>query len=337
MTPRGSRRTGVRSWLAVLALSHAAAVLLPALASAQPTIAVLGLKSDVDDEELARALTDKLRAKTAGSPQWTMSSTGASLDQMMMVHDCASADQECLAKVAVGLDVEYLIYGKLVRSSSPPTLRADVGLYAAGTGAITRHADADIGNPDALDPVAVDLVRQLSPEPAPAPTAAVVAPEQAAPVAVEETAGETPDESPASLDWLGYTLLGVSAASLGVTILSWVQIDAATKDTSYDLYRRRVGEIDPTASDVCARADAGVRYGVDEATFAGARDACASGKTFEVLQYVFLAATVVSGGAGAFILLTGDSGEHAATSAPRLALRPGVGPEGMSVSASVRF
>lgn len=312
---------------------HAALAGFAASAFAQPTVAVLGLSSETQDEELARALTDKLRAKAAGSPQWTLSATGASLDQMMMVHDCESVDTDCLAKVASGLDVEQLIYGKLVRTPTTGALQAEVNLYAP---ADARTASADITDPKALDAIAADLVRQLSvaPEPVPAEAAPVAAaPEEAEPE--QEEAPES-DASPRSLKWLGYTLVGVSIASVGVAVYSWVRIGSATDNAAFELYRRQAGALDPMVSDVCASADAGQRFGVDEATFVEVRDQCSAGETFEVLQYVFLGAAVVSGGVGAYILLTDDASASASTPS-RLALRPMVGTRSASLTASLAF
>lgn len=328
--------------VACLALQAALAA-LAAPVCAQPTLAVLGLSSETQDEEVARALTDKLRAKAAGSPQWTLSSTSASLDQMMMVHDCESVDSDCLAKVATGLDVEQLVYGKIERDSGTKALRAEVNLYAP-TGA--RSANADIADPDALDAVATDLVRQLSAVSEPEPAAATPVAPAPAPLAPVEDEEAPTDSSPTSLKWLGYTLVGVSIGSLGVAVYSWVRIGSATDNASFKEYREAVGREAPSVKDVCAAADAGMRYGVDgfnaDGTsivgpkFAEAHDQCSTGHTFEVLQYVFLGAAVVSGGIGAYILLTDDSSENASTPR-RLALRPMVGAGSASLTATLAF
>lgn len=326
----------VASRLVTCLAFQAALAVLAAPAFAQPTLAVLGLSSETADEEVARALTDKLRAKAAGSPQWTLSSTGASLDQMMMVHDCEAADTACLAETAKGLDVEQLIYGKIERESGTKALHAEVNLYAPPGG---RSASADIEDPKALDAVATDLVRQLSAAPEPEPTAAAAAVEPTpAPLEAAPEAEPTPaDSSPTSLKWLGYTLVGVSIASVGVAVYSWVRIDSAGDNAAFRMYRQQAGAMDPMASDVCVSADSGLRYGVDEATFAQVRDQCSAGHTFEVLQYVFLGAAVVSGGIGAYILLTDDDASDSASTPRRLALRPMVGAGSASLTATLAF
>jgi hypothetical protein len=75
---------------------------------------------------------------------------------------------------------------------------------------------------------------------------------------------------------------------------------------------------------------------VDEATFTEVRDHCSAGKTYEVLQYVFLGTAVVTGGIGAYILLTSDASESASRPG-RLALRPRVGASGAALTASLTF
>jgi hypothetical protein len=328
-------RTGSR--LIACAWLHVAVAALALPAVAQPTVAVLGLSSETQDEDLARSLTDKVRAKVAGSAKWTLSSTSASLDQVMMVHDCESVDDACLAKVAGGLGVEQLVYGKVMRGAGSAAPRAEVNLYAPSG---SRTASADITDTDALDPVAASLVQQLSgtPEPEPEPVAPVAtAPVPEAPEDEEDAESPVPeDDSPTSLKWLGYALVGVSVASVGVVVFSWTQINAASDNAAFERYRRNVGERDPTVTDVCDAADAGLSFEVDAPTFNEVRDQCSRGKTFETLQYVFLATAIVAGGAGAYVLLTDDSSESASASR-RLALRPAVGVGGASVTAALRF
>ena len=312
---------------------------MPLAAAAQPTLAVLGLSSDPESEELARALSEALRAKAAGSAQFTVSSTGASLQQVLMVHDCDPGDPSCLQKVAQGLQVERLAYGKVSSVGDPPTQVVEVELFSVATTSIERRARADVRDDVPLDDVAADLVRQLEGVPAsekaaaPAPVAAA----EPAPPLPEEYPVAPVDDDPASLRWIGYLLVGVAVASVGVTVFSWTQIDAATNNDAYDLYRRRVGDEDPTATDVCARADAGLRYNVDEKTFEEVLDQCSRGKTFEVLQYVFLGTAVVSGGVGAYFLLRDEGSGQAERAGARFALRPSVGPGGAGVRAALRF
>lgn len=316
----------------------ASAVTVPA--AAQPTLAVLGLASEPEDEQLARALSEALRAKAAGSTKFTVSSTGASLQQVLMVHDCDASDPQCLLKVAHGLDVERLAHGKLTRSGEPPTLRAEVELFSVTSTSVERTASAAVTDESSLDDVAADLVHQLEGgEPAPAAAAAAPLPDaaDAAATTPEELPSEPTDDSPTSLRWLGYLFVGVAVASVGVAVFSWTQIDAATNNESFDFYRRRVGDEDPTATDVCARADAGLRYMVNEQIFNEVLDQCSRGKTFEVLQYVFLGTAVATGGVGAYFLLRDEGSDEAAQSGPRLALRPSVGPDGAWLAASMRF
>jgi hypothetical protein len=137
----------------------------------------------------------------------------------------------------------------------------------------------------------------------------------------------------------GYTLLGVAAVSVGMTAFSFVQIDRAEGNVAFDAYRRAVGKLNPSASDVCDEADTGLRYGLDARTFAAAQDKCSAGHTFEVLQFVFLGAAVVSGGFSAYFLLSDDDApsDHARVGGATLALRPTVSRKSAGLSARLRF
>jgi hypothetical protein len=141
--------------------------------------------------------------------------------------------------------------------------------------------------------------------------------------------------------WVGYGLLGTAAVSLGLAVYSWTQIDAAGEAESLVDYRRRVGD-DPMGagiSDVCIEADAGRSYGATAKELGEVQRECDSGRTFELLQYVFLGAAAVSGGVGLYLVLSDDSGAAERASGDRLDLviKPRIGRDRAGISATLRF
>jgi hypothetical protein len=150
---------------------------------------------------------------------------------------------------------------------------------------------------------------------------------------------DEPREERSSLRWLGYTLLGVSAASLVGMGASWLVIDNINGDATYRKYRDAT-DMNPAVTDVCDEADSGKPYTLTPSEFSDVRDMCARGATFEVLQWVFLGTAVASGGVGAFILLDEahrDQSEAAAKGKRSLALQPKVSPSSFSMEATLRF
>jgi hypothetical protein len=111
-----------------------------------------------------------------------------------------------------------------------------------------------------------------------------------------------------SLTWLGFTLLGVGAASVGGMILSWAIIKDVDEDEVFTEYRTRAGEINGTAvNDVCTQAKNGISYAQEgdnaDEIIRQVTDMCDRASLFETLQYVFLGTAVVSTALGTFVLI----------------------------------
>lgn len=132
--------------------------------------------------------------------------------------------------------------------------------------------------------------------------------------------------------WLPYALLGTSAASLIGMGASWAVIDSVNNDEDFKAYsnavyignQSRTGT--PAVQDVCDEALSGSPYPQSGANLSDIQDMCKRGRTFEVLQWVFLGSAVLSGGAGAYLLVTEDSDDgQARRRGPSLSLRPRVG------------
>jgi hypothetical protein len=172
-------------------------------------------------------------------------------------------------------------------------------------------------------------------------------------VAGAAASGEVHEDSGGSIKWLGWTLLGLGAASAAGLITSIYVITKGVPDDK--LYQEYSGSVkawnmayaDPSlpmpmeaVTDVCVPAKMGNTYGttfmqdeVDEVA-----DMCKTAETFEVLQWVFLSTGVVTTGVGLYIVLSSDdhSNEHASQK-PTLSLRPSFSPKAASLSATLRF
>lgn len=137
----------------------------------------------------------------------------------------------------------------------------------------------------------------------------------------------------------GYVLLGGAAASVGMSVLSFVQVDKAANNASFQDYRSLVGANNATAKDVCDEANAGKRYGQTPDNFKQVKSSCSTGSTFEVLQYVFIGGALVTGGLATFLLFGGgDTKDKAqATGLQHITLHPSIGRGGASLSARMRF
>ena len=146
-----------------------------------------------------------------------------------------------------------------------------------------------------------------------------------------------------SLEWLGWTLVGVSGAFLTSTIVSWVWIDSIENDSKFTDYSRRVGEYNPTVEDVCAEADQGFLYASPNTTeaddFEDVRSMCNRADVLEVLQWVFLGSAVAAGGVGAYVLITEREKERevAGSAPPTFVLQPRISLRASTVTATLRF
>jgi hypothetical protein len=156
------------------------------------------------------------------------------------------------------------------------------------------------------------------------------------------------------LAWLGWSLIGLSVASLAGTGVSLAIVDGVNHDPLYLKYRGAVYLGNQMAQarnlpqdvvhDVCTAADNGSHYTLTPSDVSDVRSKCHTAATFEVLQWVFLGAAIASGATGTYLVLTADPGKggpqeegEALAQPPRLSLRPAFGPGSAQLSATLRF
>lgn len=296
-------------WLLV-----AAALATTSPAAAQK-LAILGLSSKDGDDESAAALTHALRTEAAADADVQLSDSTALLSQLVVLHDCEIADPACRDGIARQLEVDALIYGAIRRTDSGH--KVELHLYSTADPTLS-HASRELTIEGAgeveLASEARGLLRELRPsdtpeEPAPEPVPAPVQKPERRPTRLAPLEPEPQDEA-SSNDWLGYSLLGVAAVSVGLMVYSWNEIDAARNDDDFRAYREAVGRTQTGAGvdDVCEEADAGKHYLLGAERLKDVRSACARGATFEILQWVFVGSALVSAGLGTYFLLD-DEGE----------------------------
>jgi hypothetical protein len=319
-------------------------------------VAVLKLANDEVGDRFAIDLAEALRKAVSQDGRYELSDAKASLDQLSMANDCDSTSDSCLVDITSALAVDGVVYGVLSRAEANG-VAVEMSFFDVRGNAKTRHGKATFSSekPTAaeLDDKAAALIQAMfgfagaTPT---MPTAPAIAaqnqsdPNQTQPnVRPSDSDIEGPTEASSggisTRHLVGYGLLGVAAVSVGLSALSFVQIDRAEGNAAFDGYRRAVGKMDPTVKDVCAEADAGKRYMVDEKSFGIVQDKCSSGSTFEVLQYVFIGTALVSGGVSAYLLLGDDDSNKDTARASRgtLAVRPMVSRKSAGLSARMRF
>ena len=136
---------------------------------------------------------------------------------------------------------------------------------------------------------------------------------------------------------MGWTSIGLAAAFAAATVYTWVRIENINDDPDYLAYRGAFPRANLTngVKNVCALAEHGVLAEMmpDKAELeASANDLCNEADTLEVLQYVFIGGTLLTGGVGTYLLLT-DKGEPRAT----VRLSPRFDAQSASLAATLTF
>jgi hypothetical protein len=159
-------------------------------------------------------------------------------------------------------------------------------------------------------------------------------------------ASKTQSRSGGAPKWLPYAFFGLSGLSLAGMVVSWVWISSIENDQDYKDYRARVSE-NKAGVNVCEEAKNGLAYAVpgspEYGKFSDVQKMCAHGGTLEVMQFVFLGAALVSGGIGAYLLLTQKGAEDkepevkSGILASQLSLQPLINRRSIGLNASIAF
>jgi hypothetical protein len=299
-------------------------VALPAAASAQVSMIVLGLNSVEGDDDLARDLTDALRRHAMEVPTWRTSDLNPSSLQMELAHNCTLYDADCRDQVLRTLGTGSMIYGQMMRVMGVDGTDYEVvvrifrydaletRIIAAGEVHLTRFS-----TPEQLDAAAERTIRTLASGDPPLRASSVPVDEDETDVDLSvHPEPSTPDPvsvpAPASYnhEWAGWSLIGLGAALLIADIPVWLRLNDLNGDPDLIDYRHRLAF--GATGDACSNASAGnplMVDGLDPATASAqvsrVRGMCSEGAALEALQYVFLALGAASAGTGALLLATG--------------------------------
>lgn len=316
-----------------------------------PRLGLLALESeDVQDDALAPRLTQELREQLSKRDDVTVVDTHVSLHQVSVGQNCNPAEASCLQKVAESLKLDGLLFGKVTHEGGVPI--AVTRRYDKKAGSIQSWAIVSFESNTVTDAQLKEQTQTL------VSTLLGAAAEQKQADAKPEPEAPTPalqepGESQESLDLqakpstsggvsartvVGIALLGGAAASVGLSIFSFTQVNSAQHNASYEAYRLAVGQMNANVKDVCSEADANKRYNLSPDSFKEAKNACSKGQTFEILQYVFIGGAVLTGGLATYLLVGGKSDTPPPTDAStRLTLHPSISRGGASLTARLRF
>lgn len=335
-------RSGHRTWALLAALSVSA---WAATVHADYRLGLMQLESDeVGEDAFAPAFFEQLRTALKDRGDISLVETKVSLSQLSTAQGCSTSEPTCLARIALQLELDGFLFGKWTREGGDPIVV--VRRYDTRSASVDGSALASFGSrdtsPAALQREAGKVVVALLGE-SPQPSAATPAEAPATPsvkpaaLAQESTPSQSSGSSVRAI--AGYALLVAAAASAGMAVFSFVQVDRASKDDAFADYRRSVGQAMPQVVDVCDEADAGKRYNLSASDFRDVKSACSKGATFEILQFVFIGGAIATGGLAALLLATGGDERPPSERAelPRFQLRPSVGRSSAMLDAQLRF
>jgi hypothetical protein len=309
-------------------------------------VAVLELESDELSDALANQLTQQLRAAEGQRPDTHIHATRVSLSQLSLAQDCNTSEPACLAQIARSLEIDGFVFGKLTHEGGAPVVL--LRRYDVRAGAVDRSTLATFSARDAtqaeLETQAARLTDELLGEPV-RPAKPSVSPElprleltpQSASKSLVTIQPEPQASGVSGRKIAGFALLGGAALSVGMSVVSFVQVERAEKDKDFERYRLAVGERGGNVKDVCDEASAGKRYGMDAAALRHVKSACNMGLLFEALQFVFIGTAVVSGGLAAYLLSSGGSERRPALGNARFNVTPTFSGKGFGVGARMRF
>jgi hypothetical protein len=304
---------------------------------------VLQLDSENVDDSVARKLTERLQSELRRRPGFELVESPVSLAQLSLGQGCDSGEADCLVRIAEHLNVDGLLFGTLSRDGDVEQARVqhfDLAERALkGSALVTIAPDLDDVGLTRLARELIDVLFQTAPLGSHV-AAGELSPQRAAlarPSAVAATAPSLAADN--SRKVAGYALLGGAVLSAGLSVLSFVEIDHAQSNDAFDRYRRAVGQQRPSVRDVCDEALSQQSYGLDPGSFQRVRSSCATGRTFEVLQFLFIGGAVISGGLSAFLLL-GPGSEQPATDkreTSHFSLHPSLSRRGATLKARLTF
>lgn len=119
---------------------------VPAVALADTSVIVLGVRSIEGDDDFARNLTGALRHAAEQVPGLRVIDRDVSLAQITIVIGCDEPDAACMTQVATQLGVQRVVYGTTRRTAAGANFNYAVALYSfnAATNEIDQQLTATV-------------------------------------------------------------------------------------------------------------------------------------------------------------------------------------------------
>jgi len=302
-------------------------------------LGVLQLEEDaaedaVYDDELASELTTELLGVFTSRSDVIAIDARVTLTQLGLSQGCNITKSNCLQRIATNLRFDGIVFGKLTRQADGQA--AQLQRYDARSGSIDKTVTVPLPGPRDHAQVRVDAEHLVT-----GVLGETHAPPRSAPIPLTIPtpllAATQHAQGPSARKIAGIGLLGGAAISLGLTVLSIVEINRAENNRNVELYRGNLGR-KATMADVCSQSNSGKRYGLSDAGFRDVRRSCGTANVFEVLQYVFLGSAVVTGGVATYLLLGGERKPASqAGQTAKFRLQPQIARGGVGVIAKLRF
>ncbi len=287
-------------------------VAMPATVNAQ-SVAILGIETALDDA-VANALSARLRV-SARDLGWHVSPREVLLSQAEIANSCSRTHPTCLDQIASMLEVSELVFGTINRimTADPTQFELEVQLYRYSRleqRIILRYTGTigPIPSEGAIDGFSDTAVAALSlpNESASADPPTTVdedepsdIPEPDRPVGGTHRAGE----SRLDLEFIGWPLIGLAAASFATSLGLVAVVDGFNRDPDYRAYRATVPE---SEREVCTSAANGMLYEPASAEAVArldrARSICSDAPALEIAQVVLYVVSGLSAAVGGALI-----------------------------------
>jgi hypothetical protein len=301
-------------------------------------VALLELESDSVHDDFAGLLTERLRAALSERSGYELLYAPVSLAQLSLAHNCDTSHADCLAMIARELKLDGFVFGKVTHEGGAPVAllrRYDLKGESVDRSALVTFASLDADR-DELERGAQELLTRLLNTPQVAgPRPQPIAARTRAVAALPATSTSEPASGVSGQSVAAYSLLAASVLSAGMAVASFIWVDQSEHNANFNDYRLAVGDQKPSVRDVCTEASANRNYGLAAASFRDVKSSCSMGTTFEVLQYVFIAGAVLTGGLATYLLASDDSTERKAGTA--LSLHPSLARGELGMRARLAF
>ncbi|MDH3201655.1 MAG: hypothetical protein OEM15_12250 [Myxococcales bacterium] len=302
----------------------------------QLVVAVPGLRALDGDDDIANELSGWLRAGSAAVEGWRLHTAVTSLEQFMLVHGCASSNEDCLSRIASTLEADRLIVGSLRRAEaegpeSQDDFEATLLLFDARTGRIKKTSRVQIKRenttPEELAVFAQQEVERFAVPPFDELGQAQAIELQLSRDAVPQAQSTSSETGPTDIFpiWPAATSYAGAIVFVGLTAWSQRTIESVEQDSSFVRARALAG---PEVNDICGT---DTRFGVQDLD-----DLCSKANTHEALRWVFLGMGVASLSVGTWLLVKSIKSRKSAER-PRVELTPVAGKKLGGVSARLEF